>query len=302
KRQRDRQKVSRLNLHFEFSFHGFSHISMRPSDLLSSRAARADSSQPTRPPPAAPESRRRSPRPSRRLRTGNLRSGATARRPAPSRSPFRSRPASSPPSTAFAARRSPAPPAPFALRFHACAARRRKRSRRKAPPPRAITPAIRRLRSAPPHPRGIKRRGDQGRHRPQIGERQALFDRSDFAPHRLRNAQRIAGRAHVERHSGFVVLSDWMVSDRPEVFAEGAIFAVARDAYDFAPRSVRSAEAQTPAERILAVEVLPRESFIDDHHARRAFVVPRGEIAASRERDAHRLKIFRSDDVHPDDL
>src|SRR5215470_19300129 len=93
-----------------------------------------------------------------------------------------------------------------------------------------------------------------------------------------------------------------MVGDRPEIFAEGVIFTVARNADDFAPRGVRSAEAQTPAERLLTEEVLPRESFIDDHHARRAIVVPRGEIAASRERDAHRLKIFRSDDVQPDGL
>src|SRR5262249_48778791 len=119
-------------------------------------------------------------------------------------------------------------------------------------------------------------------------------------PHEFRDYYGILRRTRVQRHPCFVILRERLINDRPKIFAELAVLAIARDTDDFAPWVSRFTEAQPFAQRVLTCEVLPRERIVDDYNARRPLIVLGGEIAPPRKRDAHCLKILRADDVQSD--
>ena len=101
----------------------------------------------------------------------------------------------------------------------------------------------------------------------------------------------------MQRHPGLVILRERHVDHRPRVFAKRAVLAIPNDPYDFTPRTPRALKAHPLSERLLAAEVAACYRFADDCSQRRAFIVFRGEVAAVRHRNPHRLKVLQPDDV-----
>ena len=116
-------------------------------------------------------------------------------------------------------------------------------------------------------------------------------------PHRSGKIRRVADRAHVKRHSGLVILRQRHVSGWVRGFADRAVLAVAHDSDDLTPRTLRAAETEPFPDYVLTFKVAAHERLVDDRGQRRACAVLCYEVAASKQCDAHRLKILQPDDV-----
>jgi len=142
-----------------------------------------------------------------------------------------------------------------------------------------------------------------------VRQRQVLIQRLNFGANRRYELNRIVRRADDKiplagaASKGFRRrLPMRAVNHRADAPTRGAIrivFRIAHDADDREPGglAIRCADPDPFAERVLIGEETPREVFVDNGGAFRAFSIPLIKSPAFDQRDAHCHKIIRTDDI-----
>src|SRR5581483_9085244 len=133
-----------------------------------------------------------------------------------------------------------------------------------------------------------------GFERGRFEEGQRRIERAHLAPYERQHGGCVPGPDEDAQLMRSALLRQRQFKLRAVIAFEAEGFDVARDADDLRP-GLAGAEADAPAERVLAGEKLLRESFIDDHDARLSLPILLAEAAPLPQGDAHQFVVAGAD-------